>query len=156
MRIATGALIAAALVLSGCARSGVLSGLNPFGASESVRLDGPAAPPGGAIRGRDDRGMVQQVTALAVRPMPGGAVVEARGLPPVQGYWDAGLALVGRGPEGGVLTYELRIEPPPGPRPVGTTASREVVTAAYVSDAVLRDVRAIRVRGLLDAREVRR
>lgn len=156
MRIATGALIAAAITLSGCARDNVLSGLNPFAASEDVRIDGPAAPPGGAIRRRDDRGVVQQVTSLTTRPLPGGLVLEARGLPPVQGYWDAGLVRVGRGPRDGVLLYELRIEPPLEPRRAGPTASREVVTAAYIPDAALRGVRAIRVRGLLGAREVRR
>lgn len=156
MRIATSALTAAALVLAGCGEGGALSGLNPFGGSREVSLEGPAAPPGGALTRPDDRGLVQQVTGLVVRPLPGGVVVEARGLPPVQGYWDADLVRVGRGARDGVLTFDLRIQPPPAPRRAGPPASREVVTAAYVSDAALRGVRTIRVRGLSSAREVRR
>ena len=163
MRIATPALtVGLALTLAACSGPGPLSGLsrlNPlslFGGSREVRVAGPAAPPGADVRRDDDRGLVDQVTALSVEPMPGGAVIEARGLPQVQGYWDAGLVAVGGGPQGGVLTYELRVEPPPVARRVGPPASREVVTGAFVSDAVLRNVSAIRVRGLRNAREVRR
>lgn len=155
MRIATIAALAGALALAGCGRDGALSGLNPFRSDESVRLDGPAAPPGGAVRPQDDRGIVQAVTFLAVRPIPGGVVIEARGLPPTQGFWDADLVLIDRGADG-ALTYDLRIAPPAGPRPAGTPASREVVTAVYASDAALRGVSTIRVRGLTGAREVGR
>ena len=156
MRIATIAALAAALALTACGRGNPLSGLNPFRGSSDVRIDEPAAPPGGAIRRRDDRGIVQEVTAVTVRPLPGGVVVEARGLPPVQGYWDADLVLVGGGGRDGVLTYDLRIEPPIVAERVGPPASREVVTAVYASDAALRGVSAIRVRGLTGSREVRR
>jgi hypothetical protein len=156
MRTVIPTLAAAALALAACAPGGALSGLNPFSRSTEVGLEGPAAPPGGALRVADDRGLVQDVTALVARPLPGGVVLEARGLPPVQGFWDADLVRVGRGPQDGVLTLDFRVEPPLEPRPPGTAASREVVTAAYVSDAALRGVRTIRVRGLTSAREVRR
>ena len=83
-------------------------------------------------------------------------MIEARGLPPTQGYWDAALLLRGDGPVDGTLTYDLLVAPPPGPRRVGTPASREVVVGAAVSAPVLRDVRRIRVEGRLGAREVGR
>ena len=164
MRIATPALCAGlALALSACAGDGPRTGLarlNPlglFGGSEPVSLAGPDAPPGIALRRDDGRGPVERITALSVRPMPGGALVEARGLPPVQGAWDVGLVALNRGrPVGGVLDYELRVEPPPVAPRVGPPASREVVAAAFVSDGVLREVSTIRVRGLRDARAVRR
>ena len=163
MRIATPALLVGlTLALGACSGDGPLSGLsrlNPlgvFGEARPVSLEGPAAPPGASLRRDDDRGLVDQVTALSVEPMPGGAVVEARGLPQVQGTWDVDLVPVGGGPRGGVLLYELRVAPPPVARRAGPPASREVVAGAFVSDAVLRDVAAIRVRGLRSAREVRR
>ena len=164
MRIATPALCAGlALALAACSGDGPRSGLSRldplglFGRSERVSVAGPDAPPGLALRRGDGRGPVERITALSIRPMPGGAVVEARGLPPVQGAWDVDLVALNRGrPLGGVLDYELRVEPPPAPRRVGPPTSREVVAAAFVSDAVLREVSAIRVRGLRDAREVRR
>lgn len=155
MRIATALTIGAALAASGCGDN-PLQDLNPFASPQVANLDGPAAPPGGAIRAQDDSPLVAQVTALEVRPLPGGAVVEARGLPPVQGHWDAALRPVGRGPQDGVLVYGLRVEPPPVAERVGPPSSREVVTAAYVSDAVLRGVSRIRVVGLTNAREARR
>lgn len=150
--------VASALALAGCSGGGgLLSGLNPFARSEEVRIDGPAAPPGAAGRRVDDRGLVDQVTALSVTPMPGGAVIEARGLPPIQGYWDVGLvARNGGRPVGGVLAYQLRVEPPEVARRVGSPPSREVVAAAFVSDAALEGVSTIRVEGLRSAREARR
>ena len=164
MRIATPALLAGlALALGACSEGGPLSGLsrlNPlgvFGEARAVSMEGTAAPPGARPRPDDDRGLVDQVTALSVEPMPGGAVVEARGLPPVQGYWDVDLVpLNGGRAQGGVLLYELRVAPPPVTRRAGPPASREVVAGAFVSDAVLRDVAAIQVRGARSAREVRR
>ena len=148
------------LGLGACEGSGIprLDPLGLFGSSREVRTaTSPAAPPGVAARRDDDRGLVDQVTALSVTPMPGGAVVEARGLPATQGYWDVGLVpLNGGRPAGGVLLYELRVAPPPTPPRVGTPVSREVVTAAFVSDAALRDVVAIRVLGSRSAREARR
>ena len=157
MRIAM--MLGLVLGLAACERTG-LSRLDPlglFGGSREVRVAGPDAPPGLAVRRDDDRGLVDQVTALDVDPMPGGAVVRARGLPPAQGFWDADLVpLAGGRPVGGVLAYELRVAPPPVAPRVGPPASREVVTAAFVSDSVLREVAVIRVRGLRNAREARR
>ena len=164
MRIATLApVVGLVLALGACAGSGqapsnrvggLLASLNPFGRAREVPVSSAAAPPGLVLRRDDARGLVDQVTGLSVDPMPGGAVIEAAGLPQLQGYWDADLVPVGTG--GGTLVYELRVAPPGTVTPIGSPASREVVVAAYVSDAALRDVRAIRVRGLRNALEVSR
>ena len=166
MRIATLPPIAAlALALGACAGTGtgtdteprtggLLASLNPFGQAREVSLAGPAAPPGLVLRRADARGLVDQVTGLSLGPMPGGAVIEAAGLPQLQGYWDAALVPVASG--GGTLVYELRVAPPGTVSAIGSPASREVVVAAYASDAALRGVRTIQVRGLRNALEVSR
>ena len=155
MRTTPMLLAALAMALAGCDRENVLSRINPFAREAQVDLSGPSAPPGGLARTDDDRGLVDQVTALSVAPTPGGAVVEARGLPPVQGYWDVGL-VERPGAPAGVLAYELRVVPPPAARRVGPAASREVVAGAFVADARLRGVSSIRVVGLRNALEARR
>ena len=162
MRITTLPLIAGLLLALGACSgaapsnpaSGILASLSPFGPAQEVSLAGPAAPPGLVLRRSDARGLVDQVTGLSVEPTPGGAVIEAAGLPQLQGYWDAALVLAGA--SGGTLIYDLRVAPPSTVTAVGPPASREVVVAAYASDAALRDVRAIRVRGLRNALEVAR
>ncbi len=164
MRIALLApVVGLALGLSACSGSGqppggpvggLLASLNPFGRAREVVVSGPAAPPGLVLRRDDTRGLVDQVTGLSVEPMPGGAVIEASGLPRAQGYWDADLVPVGSG--GDTLVYEMRVAPPAVLGRVGPPASREVVTATSVADAALRGVSAIQVRGLGNALEVRR
>ena len=143
--------ITALLALGGC--GGV--NLNPFtwfgGGGEEVRtLDtielGSRADP---------RPLVVRVTSLAVEPVAGGIVLRATGLPPTQGYFDAGLSLDGA-PKDGVLSLALRAVPPPTPALVSTAASREIVVGYYLSDRELDGVRIIRVRGGTNALTARR
>lgn len=145
-----------ALALAACGSAGEsrLNPLNWFGRATPTAI---AVPAGSATTLPDGRQPVEQVTLLRVEPSGSGAVVEARGLPPVQGFWDAELVATGDGrPVDGVLVYELRVFPPLVPRPAGPPASREVVVGAAIPSAVLRDVRVVRVLGRLNAVEVRR
>jgi hypothetical protein len=90
-----------------------------------------------------------------VEPIPGGAVVRARGVTPTQGWWDA--ELVARDvDEKGVLVYEFRLVPPTGQTDVNTQQSREIDVAIYISDVKLAAVREIVVQGARNARSVRR
>jgi hypothetical protein len=99
---------------------------------------------------RDPRPLIA-VTALEVAPSAGGAIVEARGLPPAQGWWGADLVAVEDG-DPATLTYELRAVPVPVARRVGPAPSRELLVATFASDAALAGVRRIRVDGAGGAR----
>jgi len=103
----------------------------------------------------DTRGLVDAVLSLSVEPMPGGAIVRARGQLPVQGYWKAELVPQPL-TEGGSLVYEFRIFPPPGKTDVNTPQSRQVDVAIFISDVKLQNVREIVVQGATNARASRR
>lgn len=105
--------------------------------------------------GSDPRPLVDMVLSMAVEPIPGGAVVRARGLTPTQGWWEA--ELVARDlDEDGVLVYEFRLLPPMEPTDVNTQRSREIDVAIYISDIKLENVREIVVQGATNARSARR
>ena len=139
--------LAAALILSlagcGAVRESRVNPANWFG--RAVEAPSVAIPDA-----RDPRPLVA-VTALAVSQAAGGAIVEARGLPPAQGWWGADLVAVEDG-DPATLTYELRAVPVPAARRVGPAPSRELVVAAFASDAALAGVRRIRVDGAGGAR----
>ena len=96
----------------------------------------------------DERPLVQQITGLDVEPSPGGVIIRAQGLPPTQGWWDAGLVNVtdDKSPAG-TLVYEFRVRPPLAPTPVGTTQSRRIDAGAYANTMELGGIRSIMVKG---------
>lgn len=139
------------LALTGCGglRQSRLNPFNWFRKSEpreTIVLPGEKTDP---------RGLVETVLSMAVEPIPGGAVVRARGLTPTQGWWEA--ELVARDvDENGVLVYEFRLLPPTGRTDVNTQRSREIDVAIYISDVKLENVREIVVQGATNARSARR
>lgn len=139
------------VALAGCA--GVRqSRLNPFNwfkrsePRETIVLPGEKTDP---------RGLVETVLSMQVEPIPGGAIVRARGLNPTQGWWDAELVKQDVD-EQGVLVYEFRLLPPIARADVNTQQSREIDVAIYISDIKLQDVREIVVQGATNARSARR
>ncbi len=103
----------------------------------------------------DPRPLVDTVLSMAVEPIPGGAVVRARGVSPTQGWWDAELVPQDLDDKG-VLVYEFRLLPPTKRADVSTQQSREVDVAIYISDVKLENVREIVVQGATNARVSRR
>lgn len=103
----------------------------------------------------DARPLVDTVLSMAVEPIPGGAVVRARGVTPTQGWWDAELVAQDLD-ENGVLVYEFRLLPPTKRADVSTQQSREIDVAIYISDVKLENVREIVVQGATNARVSRR
>lgn len=103
----------------------------------------------------DSRPLVDSVLTLTVEPMPGGAIVRARGLTPTQGWWSAELVPLPLDDKG-VLVYEFRLLPPTTRTDVNTPRSREVDVATYISDIKLDGVREIVVQGASNARVARR
>ena len=140
-----------AVVLAGC--GGVRqSKLNPFNWFKKSEPRETIVLPGEAT---DPRALVETVLSMAVEPMPGGAIVRARGLTPTQGWWDA--ELVARDiDENGVLVYEFRLLPPTGRTDVNTQRSREIDVAIFISNVKLEPVREIVVQGATNARTSRR
>ncbi len=146
-------LLALGLVatLAGCGAIGK-SKLNPFNwfkksePRETIVLPGEEADP---------RGLVETVLSMEVEPIPGGAIVRARGLTPTQGWWDAELVAKDVD-EDGVLVYEFRLLPPVSRTDVNTQRSREIDVAIFISDVKLENVREIVVQGATNARVSRR
>lgn len=103
----------------------------------------------------DPRPLVEVVLTMAVEPIPGGAIVRARGVTPTQGWWEAELVPKDVD-ENGVLVYEFRLFPPTSRTDVNTQASREIDVAIYISDVKLEAVREIVVQGATNARVSRR
>lgn len=90
-----------------------------------------------------------QVTNLAVEPIPGGAIVRATGLAERQGIYAVQLTPQNDAeePVNGVLTYRLEGIRPTENTAVGTTPTREVTAARKLTDQQLRGVSEIRVEG---------
>lgn len=103
----------------------------------------------------DGRPLVETVLSLSVEPMPGGAIIRARGQTPTQGWWQAELVPLDLD-DAGALVYEFRIVPPLGTTAVNTPQSRQVDVAIFVSDIKLSNVREIVVQGATNARSARR
>ncbi len=103
----------------------------------------------------DGRILAEVVIDLAVEPMPGGAIVRARGQMPVQGYWNAELVPQPL-TEGGTLVYEFRVSPPATKTDVNAPQSRQVDVAIYISNVKLENVTEIVVQGATNARTSRR
>jgi hypothetical protein len=147
------AVLVALLALSACQ-----SRLNPVNWFGNSREAPSLAPRGGYETETDPRPLVEQVTAMQVERVPGGAVVRATGLPPTQGFWAADLVpqtadYEGRPvPENGVATLEFRIVPPIAPQRSGPAQSREVTAAFFLSDQSLAGIRSIVVQGRTNSR----
>lgn len=139
------------LALAGC--GGLRqSKLNPFNWFRKSRPRETIVLPG---KKDDPRPMVDTVLSMTVEPIPGGAVVRARGVTPTQGWWDAEL-VPQELDDKGVLVYEFRLMPPLGKPDVNTQQSREIDVAIYISDVKLEAVREIVVQGTSNARSARR
>jgi hypothetical protein len=144
-------MVTLCVALSGCGglRQSKLNPFNWFGRSEpreTIVLPGEKADP---------RPLVEAVLSLSVEPMPGGAIVRARGQTPTQGWWQAELVELDVD-ENGVLAFEFRLLPPITNTDVSTPQSRQVDVAVFVSDYKLEFVREIVVQGATNARSARR
>jgi len=144
-------VVSMAAALAGCGgiRNSRLNPFNWFGKSEpreTIVLPGER---------QDPRPLVDAVLSMNVEPMPGGAIVRARGQTPSQGWWKAELVPLPIDPNG-VLVYEFRLLPPITPTDVNTPQSRQVDVAIYISDIRLERVREIVVQGASNARAARR
>ncbi|MCC6006805.1 MAG: hypothetical protein JJU40_03915 [Rhodobacteraceae bacterium] len=145
--------VALSLVLGGCAglRDSRLNPFNWFGGERESRVAASTAEVG------DPRMLVPQVLSLGVDRIASGAVINAMGLPPTQGHWDAELVALNAGrPVNGTLSFEFRLSPPPGPTRAGTQRSREVLAGTFVSTQRLEGVRQIEVIAGQNRRSVRR
>lgn len=134
-------LLGLALLLTLGACGTRLNPFNWFRGSEPVQVaqvkQDDHAKPG------EKRPLVAQLISLKVEPAKGGAIVQAVGLPPTQGFWDA--ELVARPVENGHITYDFRASPPVGAAAVSTQQSREISVAAFITAFKLEEIREITV-----------
>ncbi len=167
MRAPLLALLAVILTIGACSQIGEsrFNPLNWFGKSEgrAIREANERVPD------TDPRPLVDQVTAMAIEPIPGGAILRVTGLPPTQGHWKADLVEVRqvietRGSDGtitrviddSVLVYDFRLIPPPYVARQGTDWSREIEVATYLTTNDLNGVTRVVVRGARNERISRR
>jgi hypothetical protein len=145
------------VTLTGCARlaDSPINPLNWFGNSREVAVTEtgerrPLIPENRRTVVLDQRVLVQSITALRVDRTPSGAIVNATGLAPTQGFFNA--ELVNAGVSNGVLTLQFRAQAPSGFEPTGSPRSRRI-NAAYVIDAAdLSGIRTVRVESATNAR----
>lgn len=104
---------------------------------------------------QDLRGLVDTVLTLVVEPVPGGAIVRARGQTPTQGWWQAELVPL-PADDTGTLVLEFRLLPPNAATRVSTPQSRQIDVAIFLSNIKLETVREIVVQGASNARSARR
>jgi len=152
MRLSLTLALTAVMVLTSCGgiRESRLNPLNWFGGSREAQADEFGVP--AKIEARP---LVDQVVSMSIEQTPYGAIVRATGLSPSQGYYDADL--VARPlDENGVLVYDFRLMPPPGPMPAGAPRTREVTVAAHLSKIKLASISEIVVQGAQNARSSRR
>ena len=102
----------------------------------------------------DTRPLVDQVLSMSVERYPGGAIIRATGLPPMQGYWNG--QLVQDPVKDGRLTFRFVLFAPPKPTRVSTQQSREVIVGTSLSNKQLEGIREIIVQGAQNARSSRR
>jgi hypothetical protein len=75
----------------------------------------------------------------------GGVILRVTGVAPTQGWFNAAL-LPAEAPDGaGVLTVSLVAVPPLAPEAVGPERTRLLMTAAFLQDLELREIRAFRI-----------
>lgn len=150
MRIALPAAMTAVLLLGACGQGGGGGGWNPlnwFNGNQVEMMEAAPAVPG------DPRPRIDQLTALSVDPMVGGAIVRATGLPPVQGFWEAELV---RAPdEDGRIIFDFLVFPPPRATRVSTVQSREITAGAFIPTRELSLAREIVVRAERNSRAAR-
>ena len=145
-------LFAAVTGLTGCSgfRESNWNPTNWFGGRNQPEMVSAEAPPA------DTRPLVAQVTALAVNRNSQGVIVNATGLPPTQGWWDASLVPASRDePVDGVMTFDFVVLPPPAAQRTSTPQSREVTAGAFLSNIKLQQIRTIVVRGATNSRSAR-
>lgn len=160
--------LCACLALSACGgglANSVVNPMNWFGNSRSEAVDprratNPLIPPprlGSRPKAIYAGQPVDQITALRVDRLPGGAVIQVTGVTDVIGYYDVRLEPDNDGnPVKGVLSYTLKAARPERTIGVGGEAARQVTAAVSLTEQDMEGVRQITVRGARNQRTTRR
>lgn len=162
-RLALPVLAAALALTSGCS-SLRESGLNPTNWFGGARM-APAAmprenlpdlvPARGGVRVVDRRELVAEVLSVSAGAVNGGLMVQATGIAPTQGFYNAELVRVPSQTQG-LLRLAFRAQRPAGAAAIGSPRSRRIAVATVLSPEALAGIRRIRVEAAGSAREIRR
>ena len=155
-------ILVAALALGGCARLSE-SRLNPLNwfsgggafSAGAVAADGtvrPLVPENRVVAVTDARVLVTEIVDVALERTGDGAILRATGVAATQGFFNAELVPVMQ--EGGLVTYEFRVEAPPGVAAQGSRASRTITVAEALSVAEFAAISQIRVLGAANSRTI--
>ncbi len=169
MRHSLMVLTLAAVTLSACAtvRDSRLNPFNWFGQSREEAVataeDGEVntlIPRRSSVFRNNDMGEyvgvpMEEIRALSVERVPGGALIRATALAGRQGVYDLRL-VPDEDADPDMLSYQVLGIYNPDVRRVGTEASREVTVATRVTDQDLEGIRTIWVSARNNARSVRR
>ncbi len=161
-------LVLSALVLTSCGaiRDSRVNPFNWFGNSHSEPVNvsedvNPLIPRrrrASIFRTKEDttyRGReVGEVTNLVIERRPGGAIVRATGIGDRQNLFEVKLVPVPDESDADTLTYAFKALQSRGP--VGTTASRSVTAAVWLTDNQLAGIREIRVKAVRNVQVSRR
>ena len=165
MRGSVTGLLAAAVLLSGCAgaRDSRLNPVNWFGAGASApapaeaTTDGnPLIPERGAFARPEatyEGAAIARVTDVALERMPGGVVLRATGVAERQGPYDVRLTPVETG-EADVRVFRFERRLPRQRTPTGPERTRTVTAAVHLDDLELEGVRRLRVLAADTARDL--
>lgn len=149
------ALLVTSLLLSACGESR-LNPLNWFSRAEPEPQNVVVTMVNGRPEYVEGRVLINHVSEFFVDRREGGAILRAVGIAPTQGWFNAELVPVSNVPEGGVLTFEFRIEEPYGFQIEGSERTREIYVSRFISDAAMSGVSRIRVLGATNAMTARR
>lgn len=152
--------IAVLVLATGCARLSE-SRLNPFnwfGGSEPVAANSLLPDDADSLVPRDSSVQIPDLLAMTVDRMPGGAIVTAEGVTLTQGFWEPRLVDVTDRVEtdGRTLVLDFRVQRPYSRQPAGAQPTRTVSAGVFLSDAELRGITRIIVRGANTQRVARR
>ena len=159
MRGKTNKLIAVVAILAmtaGCARlaDSRFNPVNWFGGSQEEATT--LIPSDANYRAPTDTSVqIAELVSMKVDRMPGGAIVTAEGIAPIQGFWEPRLVSA-QSDAAGAITLDFRIQRPYRQHPAGAVATRTVSAGIYLSDVELQGVNSIIVRGATTQRVARR
>ncbi|MGJ8545453.1 MAG: hypothetical protein ACSHWZ_08420 [Sulfitobacter sp.] len=170
MRKTISTLLIAGVLLGGCGyvRGSALNPVNWFGRSVSEPVQAASTNPlipqraGLFQKQRQEQAVYhgvpfEEIVDLTVEQVAGGAVIRATGRAARQGRYEVRLTPLTEDetPIDGVLSYRFEGIVAEGTA-AGQPQTREVTAARHVTNQALRNVRSIRVEGLLNARVARR
>ncbi|MEO1313198.1 MAG: hypothetical protein AAFV27_04900 [Pseudomonadota bacterium] len=133
------------VVLSACSGGSVSNPLGSIGSGPARAAPTEAAEVTRAVQ--DGSVLVAGLESVVPEPALRGVILRVSAIGATQGYHSTRVRPVNGGvpDENGIATFEVRAFPPEFAQPVGSDTSRRILTAVFVGDDALEDVRGFRL-----------